>query len=157
MGDELAEEEIAEFVSNRTTPGLPVAVPHFQTGNREAIERGHTLFVQQECRSCHGNDGRGAPDLMLRDNAGNLIRPRDLVREPFKGGHEPAAVFRRIRLGLPGTPMPAHTNLTDAQVIDLVNFVTSLSREPKQQLKTHERRRFATTNDYLKGLSEIEQ
>ena len=65
--------------------------------------------------------------------------PRDLVGEPMKGGAEPAAMFARIRLGMPGTPHPALVAASDLEVIDLVHFCLSLRRGPPRLLTNFER------------------
>ncbi len=50
---------------------------------------------------------------------------------------------------MPGTPHPAVSNLPQEQVIELVDYVLSLAREPPVMLTNHERRVLATTPAYL--------
>src|SRR5262249_6659048 len=45
----------------------------------------------------------------------------------FKGTREPAQVFARIQLGMPGSPMPATLGFKPAEAGDLINYVNSLS------------------------------
>ena len=59
------------------------------------------------------------------------------------------AIYRRIVAGMPGTPHPAVSNLPQEQVIELVDYVLSLAREPPVMLTNHERRILATTPAYL--------
>jgi len=83
------------------------------------IDRGRELFVSEEanCVKCHGQAGRGdgpsavSKDEPMVDDWGEPIYPRDLTETwNFKGGHELADIFSRITTGLPGSPMPAHTD-----------------------------------------------
>ena len=143
------EDEARTFVEQRTASNPPPAVPEFGTGGRAAVARGRQLFRQQECPSCHGNEGTGSANLTLKDQAGASLRPRDLVREPFKGGHDDEAIHHRIRFGFPGGPMPEHPSLTDEELVDLVAYVQSLAREPKRQLRTYEMRRYTTRGLYI--------
>jgi hypothetical protein len=75
----------------------------------------------------------------LADEEGYPTRPRNLIWEEFKGGHDPASVAVRIRLGLPGTPMAANPNLSGQELAALVHYCRSLAREPKWQLTNHQR------------------
>jgi mono/diheme cytochrome c family protein len=143
------ETEGRAFVEQQTTPASPPTAPEFGSGGRAAVARGKQLFRQQGCPSCHGIEGAGSPDVMLKDQAGTALRPRDLVREPFKGGHDDESVYYRIRFGFPGGPMPEHPSLTDEEAVDLVAYVQSLAREPKRQLRTYEMRRYATRGLYI--------
>jgi mono/diheme cytochrome c family protein len=93
------------------------------------IERGQALFhdvTRGNCASCHGIAGeglgpsawqldeRGEWEVALTDDWGQPIRPRDLRREPFRGGRRPADLFRRLWSGVNGTPMPAIGDARDA-------------------------------------------
>jgi hypothetical protein len=73
------------------------------------------------------------------DDEGRPTAPRDLVHEHMKGGPGGESLYRRIRLGMPGTPHPASPSLEEADLIALVHFCQSLSKEPKQQLTNYER------------------
>lgn len=143
------ERECGEFVARQTTAGETLSVPPLPASDPAAIERGRQLFERHACTSCHGPRGMGHPQVALEDERGYALRPRDLVYEPFKGGHEPAAVYRRIRLGFPSGPMPAHPALAHQEIIDLVHYVTSLSRTPKRVLTNWQQRRYATSGLYI--------
>lgn len=58
--------------------------------------------------------------------------PRNLSRGVYKGGGEKHELYRRIMLGIPGTPMPASTTLTEPEVLDLINYVQSLANDENQ-------------------------
>lgn len=114
----------------------------------ESIARGRELFLSgtTKCAECHGVTGRGdgsqtrsfqtnavafeggvPPEPGLFDDWGYEIRPRDLTRSIYRGGRRPIDIFRRISIGIKGTPMPAFdTALKDEQIWDVVNYVMSL-------------------------------
>jgi mono/diheme cytochrome c family protein len=64
------------------------------------------------------------------------IDPRNLVEGKFRGGDDPVNIYRRIKHGIAGAPMPAAAlatspeslGLSESEMWDLVNFVLSLSR-----------------------------
>ena len=117
----------------------------------QSIAKGRKWFLSKtkgNCFVCHGTTARGnGPQTTsflkntlplatttdyekpgLYDNWGNPIRPRDLTTGIFRGGRRPIDIYRRIRAGIKGTPMPAMptTTLSDAEVWDLVNYVLSV-------------------------------
>jgi hypothetical protein len=57
---------------------------------------------------------------------GTVAKPADLTGPTRKGGARHEDLFDRIRGGIPAVGMPAHPEMTDRQVWDLVRFVKSL-------------------------------
>jgi mono/diheme cytochrome c family protein len=100
----------------------------------DAIAEGREFYQQVECWKCHGQEGRGdgqsAPTQT--DDEGFPIRPADLT-EPwlFNGGGTVEDIFRRLRTGLDGTPMPSFDEnlLSDEQLWSLAHYVRSLAPE----------------------------
>ena len=126
----LSEAELKESVDRVTTPGEVAAVPAFAAATPEVIARGKDLYLTKGCLSCHGKDGKGDGQEKMVDAEGLPTRPRDLTRGIYKGNADPPSVYRRLWLGMPGSPMPSSSqNMTKAQVADLVHFVLSLSDE----------------------------
>lgn len=118
-------------------------VPPEPPSTPESIARGKLVFRRAECWKCHGDEGRGdgpsAPTL--RDQAGYPIPARDYTSGVFKGGSEPTELFKRVTLGMPGTPMPSHEQvLTPAERWDVVHFVLSMARPGAQQMAEQRRR-----------------
>jgi mono/diheme cytochrome c family protein len=104
----------------------------------EGIAEGERVFRQLECFKCHGNQGRGdgpsAPTL--HDDWDHPIRAANLTEGwNFNGGGEVEQIFRRLRTGLDGTPMPSFSDVLDAKVITqeqlwrLAQYVRSLTPE----------------------------
>lgn len=147
--DDIDPEELGQMVERRLTPGDGVAVPVLGQATEESVRRGRDVFIKQNCPRCHGRDGNGDSGLYLPDEEGYPTRPRNLVWEEFKGGQEPSALYVRIRLGLPGTPMAANPNLSQQDLISLVHYVRSLAREPKWQLTNHQRAKLVLDRGFL--------
>jgi len=126
-------KEVHEWTAKQLTVGDPLPLPANLTNpGPNALGHGKEIFLKN-CATCHGPEGKGdgkdVKDLKL-DN-GRPTRPRDLAAGVYKGGGEPARLFARISLGMPGTPMPDLRILPPEDRADLVHFVRSLSgREP---------------------------
>ena len=75
--------------------------------------------------------GRTSCSKVTIDETGLPIAPADLrLPANFKGGAEPADVYRTLVTGLDGTPMPSYAQAIDDPhaMWDLVAFVRSLRR-----------------------------
>jgi len=102
----------------------------------ESVAKGKLAF-EKTCAQCHGKDGRGnpAPDKRLRDDWNKRIWPRDLTK-PWTWRVTEVAdsaektirnIFSRLSLGIPGTPMPAHTDkVSEEDRWHIANFVYTL-------------------------------
>src|SRR5256712_3953914 len=101
-----------------------------------ALKEGRLFYDSIGCRKCHGDQGRGdgpsAPTL--KDDAGFPIYAADLHQSwRFRGGRAAADIYRGLRTGLDGTPMPSFSDLidqkflTDEQLWRLAQYVRSLS------------------------------
>ncbi|RMG40428.1 MAG: cytochrome c [Planctomycetota bacterium] len=115
----------------------------------ESRARGRKLFLSKtlKCVDCHGPTGRGdgpmTEDYQLNtatneyypfpglvDAWGHPIRPRNLTRGIYRGGRRPLDIYRRIYVGIKGTPMPSSAAaLNEEQIWDLVNYVLSIPYE----------------------------
>lgn len=139
------EQEAEEVAILRTRPGDVAVIPPIGTPHETSVARGRELYVQQACHTCHGMTGEGDENMPLFDDAGRPAFPRDLVHDRFKGGNDGPAIYRRILLGMPGTPHPANVSLSSQEMIDLVQFCLSLGQEPKRDLTNHQRARQAAS------------
>ncbi len=137
--EEPVEADVQDVVQLYTTPGEVVEVPELGSADSASLALGKQLYVLQACESCHGETGTGDRTMPLFDTVGRPCFPRDLVHDVFKGGNDPASIYRRILLGMPGTPHPASVNMTTEELIALTHYCYSLGREPKHTLTNHER------------------
>lgn len=108
-----------------------VPVPQRPAPDAGAAERGADLFRgKAQCATCHSDDGSGLPDgaMPLLDSWGQEVEPRDL-RKGWLGSRSSEDLFRRVRAGIDGTPMPGvGDTLSDAEVWDVVAFLEALAR-----------------------------
>ncbi|MHC4108520.1 MAG: c-type cytochrome [Planctomycetota bacterium] len=125
----LSVREIAEIATERVTPEEIITVGYPGPGFRPDTERGRDLYMQS-CASCHGPEGRGDGLDMPLDELGRPIEVRDLTGALIQGGDSPIELYKRIRCGVPGTPMPAQEALTDEQVWQLVFYTRHLAGRP---------------------------
>lgn len=131
--EELSEEDLKAAVDRMTTPGEVRQPPVTSPSSPEAIARGLQLYKTKGCASCHGEKGKGDGQQKMVDAEGLPTRPRDLTLGIFKGSPAYADVYRRIWLGMPGSPMPGSQILSPEEIGDLVHFVLSLSDESTRQ------------------------
>jgi mono/diheme cytochrome c family protein len=127
------EADVQEYLKKRTTPSEIVAAPKITAADETTITHGREIYQRQGCGSCHGTGGKGDGQQNMVDSEGLPTRPRDLTRGIFKGSDEPTAVYLRLKLGLPGTPMPSSGNLTDVELVDLTHYLLSLSTKEARQ------------------------
>ncbi len=113
-------EAVADVTHSEPCP-LPTPFPEAKPGYEQ---RGAALFSKLGCLGCHGPDGKGTIDPNRKNDNGTLAYPRDFTAEIFKGGAEPEHLYRRIYLGIPGTPMKAFgKEATPDEMADLVYYV----------------------------------
>ncbi|MCP4128163.1 MAG: c-type cytochrome [Gammaproteobacteria bacterium] len=87
----------------------------------ESLAKGRTAFLKS-CKECHGAEGRGNIESgkKLEDDWGGRIWPRDLTKpwtwratqslevQEKERDATIKAIYSRLSIGIPGTPMPAH-------------------------------------------------
>lgn len=152
-----------EFVTE--IPQRPASLDADEASRKKSIDDGRNLFYGiGGCAKCHGNSALGdgqttdydnwAKEIMVPPNEELLeeyihlgalpprnIRPRNLRLGSFRGGRRPIDIYRRIRNGIEGTPMPAATlktpsspsGMTQEQIWNLVDYVRNLPYEPLSQ------------------------
>ena len=107
-------------------------------GGDQRIAEGKATYEKLECTKCHGVEGRadGPSATTLKDDLGNPIYPANLTQNwTFNGGGTVEDIYRRLRTGLDGTPMPTFSDaissgvITDEQLWAVAHYVRSLSPE----------------------------
>ena len=152
QGEEVSEYDVEESVDLLTSPGDAIVVPPIGPAAPSSLVRGKEIYLELGCANCHGEDGAGVADQMGHDERGFPVRARDFGRELLKGGQDATSVYLRIAAGMPGSPHPSSSGLSQQRLIDVVQFCLSLSREPKKVLTDHQRAALATSRDYLASL-----
>lgn len=141
FGEEPDLEAMAEIVQERTQPGPAIELPTSWPENNDAsLARGREHYVKASCAACHGEQGRGDGIQVQKDEQGMPIRPRDYTQGVFKGGRDREALYARIALGVPGTPMPSTPALKPEEIADLVHYIQSLSDPDTESRVVHKRR-----------------
>jgi mono/diheme cytochrome c family protein len=124
-----------------------------------SIVKGRELFMgKANCFSCHGDTALGDGQTYMINVPpgviGNIpneitnwelppqpLSPRNLRNGVFRGGRRPMDIYRKIHVGIEGTPMPARVvGLTDEEVWSLVDYVLNMPYEvpiaqPEAELK----------------------
>ncbi len=75
------------------------------------VAEGKQIYRLMECARCHGASGRGdgPAAASLLDDWGEPIKPYNfLLRKDFKCGSDDRDLYRTLRTGLTGTPMPSY-------------------------------------------------
>jgi high-affinity iron transporter len=97
------------------------AVPAARLADPAARDRGRALFARY-CALCHGERGDGRGER----RTGLSSPPQDLTDPAWQSRTSTLQVFRTLREGVPGTPMPSWAALSEDDAWDLVAYVRSL-------------------------------
>jgi mono/diheme cytochrome c family protein len=139
-------------VSNRTPIVLDPDPYVTDEQKLDAAVRGHDLFVNPQfgCMACHPRFGR--QDLYWFDSWGSIVRARDLTQPEFCGGSKPEKLYARIYGGIPGSNMPAYSQLRPTseeranginkiwELVHFVRFVSNSSAAESWQVLQDKRR-----------------
>ena len=121
--DSLAE---SLWVAARSQASEPIAIPDLSNIAGLAA-RGREVFREAACAGCHEVPGEtNRVKNKLFDSLGCPLHPPNLGLEVFHGGDEPDAIYRRISLGIPGTPHPALAPVPERDFVSLVAYIVSL-------------------------------
>jgi mono/diheme cytochrome c family protein len=138
-GEKVNLAELEKDAADVLKPGEVLAVPaDLPADDAVSVARGKAVYLKS-CNSCHGDTGKGDGVQEQKNNDGTPTAPRDFTRGIFKGGRDTAALFARIRLGMPGSPMPGNDQATAADVADLAHFIQSMAPVDAQALVEHRR------------------
>ncbi len=137
-GEDFDPEEATEIAAELMTPGDLVAMGTEIAADEGSLARGKELYAES-CLKCHGESGRGdGPSAAnLEDSWGHPTDPRDFgeARVFRKGGWRPVDTVRMTRLGIGGTPMPAHPDMKEDEAWDLTRYVHELRNEALREME----------------------
>jgi mono/diheme cytochrome c family protein len=107
-------------------------------GGDDAIKSGRAAYMKLECWKCHGEQARGdGPSASTQEDESKMpIRPADLTQPwLFNGGGTVEDIYRRLRTGLDGTPMPSLSDALAAGIVKedqlwaMAHYIRSLAPE----------------------------
>jgi len=113
-------------------------------GGAEAIRIGRLMYDSIGCQKCHGSAGRGdgKSTAELDDDFGNPMVAADLTQNwLFDHGGSVENIYRTLRSGFDGTPMPSFSDLIDQKFLTeqelwhLAQYVRSLSPEEEPSVR----------------------
>lgn len=133
IASEEVQQDIAQYVAQVTTPGPSSVVPDIGAANPAEAEVAKLAYAKFGCLQCHGPQGKGDGVQKMIDSEGFATAPRDFTAGIFKGGHDPASLYRRIAYGMPGTPMPSAQQMTPEQMVALVHYIRGMSTEAQRE------------------------
>jgi mono/diheme cytochrome c family protein len=110
----------------------PIVIGAPKPAYAESINRGRRLFIDSGCAACHGVEGKGdgPAAFSLQDRWGYPVVPANLnISRNWRGGSRPRDIFRSIKTGIGGTPMPSWEMLTDDEIWDITNYLLSNIKE----------------------------
>jgi mono/diheme cytochrome c family protein len=137
-------KSFSAFFKNAKEPAKAMDFASAPGVSDEGIANGKAFYDKIECWKCHGRAGRGdgqsAPTQ--KDDTDNPIRPADLT-EPwyFNGGSTTEDIYRRLKTGLDGTPMPSFSDLiqskfmTENDLWNVAQYVRSLAPEKAPEVR----------------------
>ncbi|XZE46812.1 c-type cytochrome [Pirellulaceae bacterium SH467] len=110
--------------------------------DQASVAAGADLFRKVGCHSCHaGHDSGPVASTQFNDSLGRTITARRFQNEPMRRGVDPAELYRRIFLGMPGTPHPnVEGGLSDEEIRALIDYVVTLARAASNSGTNHSRR-----------------
>jgi mono/diheme cytochrome c family protein len=139
-GEEVDAADLDQRLERATQPRDAVEVPaDWPPPSAESVARGQAKYLKL-CAPCHGTSGKGDGVQEQKDDKGLPTRPRDFTRGIFKSGRDPRRLYTRIRLGMPGSPMPGlGPEIPAGDIVDMIHFVLSLSDPTLQARAEHKR------------------
>ncbi len=128
---------VRSLAVDRSVAATALIVPAPRPLEWADLDRGSALYTEN-CAACHAEDGTGTPEPRF-DARGELDWARDFTAGLLKGGASREELWRRIRLGMPGTSM-GPTMIGDDDTEALVAHVRTLIPAGNSERYVQERR-----------------
>lgn len=137
------------WIKQRSTPGEPLKIPEFDDRSVYTAANGQAAFDRGACKQCHPASAEGGNELLkFFDTLGRPVAIRNLVADRFRAGNSHEEIYKRVVLGIPGTPHPTISGLSESEIVDIVRYVHELSTESHENKKTL----IPTTTNYQRRL-----
>jgi tetratricopeptide (TPR) repeat protein len=128
LSSEEADDEGAmlDWIKHRFIPNERVEPP---LSPREFnVDEGKIAFGKYGCERCHASSVRADnASIAMFDSRGFQVKPRRFGIEQLRKGNDYAEVYRRIVLGMPGTPHPEIGDIDGQTLANLIAYVRSIS------------------------------
>ncbi len=141
-GENFDEGEARAIAVEKMTAAPPVEVGAAPPVTEALLARGRELYAVS-CAQCHGEDGRAREVEVQWNEDGTPTRPRDFTAGILKGGATREDIVRRLRCGLPGSPMPSTELERPEDAWALASHVANLVRVGAQERVLQRRRTIA--------------
>jgi cytochrome c oxidase cbb3-type subunit 2 len=109
-----------------------IVIPERMASGPQSVALGKAAYEKVQCGKCHGSVGRGdgwAQEAEMKDDRGHVVRARDFTKGIYRSGVRKADLYRTLRTGLDGTPMPSYEQTLSAEeTANLVDYILSLER-----------------------------
>jgi tetratricopeptide (TPR) repeat protein len=121
-----SEEAMLDWIKRRFIPNERVDPP--QSLREFNVDEGKTAFGKYGCERCHAPLERADnASIAMFDSRGFEVKPRRFGIEPLRKGNDYSEVYRRIVLGMPGTPHPEIGEIDGQTLANLIAYVRILS------------------------------
>lgn len=115
----------SKWIAARSQASEAIAVPDLSNIST-LVSRGRAVFRSAGCNGCHNVRGKNIRvGNRLFDSLGRPLHAPNLGHDAFHGGDEPSEIYKRITLGIPGTPHPALAPAQEGDVESLVAYIVS--------------------------------
>ena len=142
-----AVEQENALIESRMQGGPTIPDVELLSSTESRRKVGEEVFSRLGCIQCHRTSAESSIRL-FGDSMGRTLRARDFITEPMRRGNDRQEIYRRIVLGMPGTPHPALASSLDLaspldieQISALICFVQSLVPTNLQPTTNYERAR----------------
>jgi hypothetical protein len=120
------ERQMLDWIKNRFIPSDRVDFP--QSFKEFNIDEGKIAFVKFGCEKCHAPTERADITMIaMFDSRGFQVKPRRFGKEPLRKGNDYSELYRRIVLGMPGTPHPEIGEVDGQTLANLIAYVRGVS------------------------------
>jgi mono/diheme cytochrome c family protein len=111
-----------------------IVIPEPPAESPALLAKGQQLYSKLACSACHGAEGRGDGPAAagMTDSWGNPIQPYNFTNplDAMPGGSSLQDIYRTLKCGIGGTPMPSFAAIPDEDVWAEAYYIRSLAQPP---------------------------
>lgn len=135
---------VSAWVSSRLLAAEAMTVPvelltKTNPLNEDELLKAKELLASTGCNQCHAASLED-PTKSFFDSAGQPLAPRNFKTDPFRYGNDIVELFKRIALGIPGTPHPAFAGSTEDAALLAFFLVQQQNQDSILPSTNHQRR-----------------